>query len=61
MDPHPGPRIDKIPIRGWIGLVITIGVLAGFAIEVPPVRWFLALSVALGLLMVMLLRLSRRT
>jgi hypothetical protein len=34
MEPHWGPRIEKIPIRGGIGAIIAIGLMIGFLAEV---------------------------
>jgi hypothetical protein len=46
------PQIDiaKIPIKGWVGLVFVIGVMAIFLIGLPAVRWFFLLSIPPGIL-----------
>jgi hypothetical protein len=48
-NPHPGIRIDKIPIgAGVAGLIFAIGSLAIF-LEIPVLWYFLAGAIALGL------------
>jgi hypothetical protein len=54
-DPHWGPRIDKIPVAGAIGLVITVGIMIGFLAEVPETRLWLFISVPLGILFAVIL------
>jgi len=49
MEPHWGPRIDKIPIKGWIGAVITIGMMVCIMAGVPQSRLWLFIAVPLGL------------
>jgi len=49
LDPHPGIRIDKIPAKGGVGLVFTIGVMAMILIALPQARWFLALAIPAGI------------
>jgi hypothetical protein len=39
MEPHWGPRIEKIPIRGGIGAIIAIGLMIGFLADVPETRF----------------------
>jgi len=49
-DPHPGFRIDKIPIgAGIAGLIFVVGSLAIFLVGVPALWYFLVGAVALGL------------
>ena len=57
---HPGIRIDKIPIKGPAGLILTVGMLIIFLIGLPVARWFLALSVPLGVIIGVILRLTCR-
>jgi|GEM_PF-898627 len=57
---HPGIRIDKIPVKGPAGLLFTIGVLVLFLIGLPAARWFLALSLLLGVVIGVILRLTSR-
>jgi len=57
---HPGIRIDKIPVKGPMGLVFTVGVLILFLVGLPAARWFLALSVLVGVIIGIVLRLTSR-
>lgn len=57
---HPGIRIDKISVEGPAGLLFTIGVLVLFLIGLPATRWFLAWSLALGVIIGIILRLTSR-
>ena len=59
-DPHPGIRIDKIPVKGWAGFVFTLGVMLLFLIGSPAVRWFFLLSLPPGLLIGVILYLIHR-
>ncbi|MDE2925346.1 MAG: hypothetical protein OXT71_03005 [Acidobacteriota bacterium] len=49
LKPHPGIRIEKIPVRGAAGLIFVFGVMFIFWAGVPPVRGFLILGVVGGL------------
>jgi uncharacterized membrane protein len=40
----------RLPLRGISGLVFTLGVVLIAVIYVPVLRWFLAIAIALGLL-----------
>jgi hypothetical protein len=60
MEPHWGPRIDKIPINGFIGLVVCIGLMFGFIMEVPAIRLWLFISIPLGILIGFILYLRHR-
>ena len=55
---HPGIRIDKIPVKGPIGLVFALGVLAMILLALPEARWFLALPT--GVVIGIILRLTHR-
>ncbi len=46
----PDPRIDKIPIKGFIGAVVGIGLMAGFLLEIPAFRWVLLITVPAGII-----------
>jgi hypothetical protein len=48
MDWHPGPRIDKIPVKGGIGAIFTIGTVLSFIFGIPGGHWFALLAIALG-------------
>jgi len=59
--PHPGITMHKIPIGGdAMGLVFTAGVLAMIFIALPEARWFLALSLPIGVGIAIILRLTHR-
>ncbi len=60
MEPHWGPRIEKIPIRGGIGAIVAIGLMIGFLADVPETRLWLFVSVPLGLIFGIILYLRHR-
>lgn len=60
MEPHWGPRIDKIPMGGAIGTIIGIGLMIGFLGSVPETRLWLYISVPIGIVVAMLLRWRNR-
>ena len=60
MEPHRGPRIDKIPISGFIGLVIAVGLGVGLIAEVPITRLWFFISVPIGLIVGTILYLRHR-
>ncbi len=49
MQPHPGIRIDKIPVEGWVGLLWVGLVVVRTLIDVPDARWFFLLSIPAGI------------
>lgn len=49
-EPHWGPRIDKIPIKGFFGLLISIGVLISGLAALPAARLWLYISLPLGVI-----------
>ena len=57
---HPGITMHKIPVKGPIGLVFTVGVLAMILLSLPEARWFLAVSLPTGVVIGIILRLTRR-
>jgi hypothetical protein len=57
---HPGIRIDKISIEGPMGFVFVVGMLADFLLELPEIRWFLALALPLGVVIGIILRFTSR-
>lgn len=57
---HPGITMHKIPIKGAAGLIFTIGMLIVFLIRLPEARWFLALSLPVGVIIAIVLRLTSR-
>ncbi len=52
--------MHAIPVKGPAGLLFTIGVLVLFLIGLPAARWFLALSLLLGVVIGVILRLTSR-
>ncbi len=57
---HPGITMHKIPIKGAAGLIFTIGMLIIFLMRLPEARWFLALSLPVGVIIAIVLRLTSR-
>lgn len=57
---HPDITMHKIPVEGGIGLVFTLGVLAMILLALPEARWFLALTLPIGVVIGIILRLTRR-
>jgi hypothetical protein len=57
---HPGITMHKIPVKGAVGLVFTVGMLAMILISLPEARWFLAISLPTGVLIGIILRLTSR-
>jgi hypothetical protein len=53
--PHWGPQIAKIPVSGFIGLVITVGLMLGFLFAVPQTRLWLYISVPVGIVVAVVL------
>jgi len=52
--------MHKIPVKGSIGLVFALGVLAMTLLSLPEARWFLAMSLPTGVVIGTILRLTRR-
>ena len=57
---HPGITMHKIPVKGSMGLVFTIGVLAMTLLALPEARWFLAMSLPIGVAIAVVLRVTSR-
>ena len=55
-----GPNMSKISFSGAAGLIFTLGSMAIFFVGVPPVRWFLALSLPLGIVVGAVLHYAHR-
>lgn len=49
LKPHPGIRIEKIPVKGAAGLIFVFGVMFIFWVGVPTVRGFVILGAVGGL------------
>jgi hypothetical protein len=52
--------MHKIPVKGAMGLVFTVGMLAMILISLPEARWFLAISLPTGVVIGIILRLTSR-
>jgi hypothetical protein len=57
MASDPNPRLRAIPIKGVLGLVVTLAVVVIFLITVPITRWFFLISIPVGLVAALVLRL----
>ena len=57
---HPGISMRRIPLKGKVGLVFTVGVMVLFLIYLPQVRWFFALALPAGILVGVVLYLLHR-
>lgn len=60
--PHPGISMHKIPVGEGegMGLVFVIGIITPILIALPEARWFLALSLPIGVVIAIILRLTSR-
>jgi hypothetical protein len=52
--------MPRIPIKGRMGLLLTVALVVIMLIALPQARWFLAVSVVLGVVVAVILRLTRR-
>jgi hypothetical protein len=61
--PHPGISMHKIPVEvgEGMGLLFVIGVIAPILIALPEARWFLALSLPIGVIIGIVRRLTDRS
>ncbi|MGO8786788.1 MAG: hypothetical protein ACLQVL_05315 [Terriglobia bacterium] len=57
---HPGITMHKIPVKGTMGLVFTVGMLVTVLVSLPQARWFLAISLPTGVVIGIILRVIRR-
>jgi len=57
---HPGITMHKIPVKGPVGLLFTVGVLTMILISLPEARWFAALCLPVGVVVGVVLRLTSR-
>jgi len=46
---HPGIRIDRIPVEGWLGLLWGTVIMVRTLIEVSDARWFFLASISGGI------------
>jgi hypothetical protein len=60
--PRPGrrTRMPRITVKGRMGLIFTVALVVIILIALPAARWFLAVSVVLGVVVALILRLTRR-
>ena len=57
---HDSPKHPGIPMRGWLGLVITVAFMAVMMLAVPALRWFFVLSIPPGLAIAGIIHLLNR-
>lgn len=57
---HPGITMHKIPVKGPMGLVFVVGLVAIALVSLPAARWFLAISLPTGVIIGIILRLTSR-
>ena len=57
---HWGPLIAKIPVSGFIGLVVTTGLIIGFLSAVPETRLWLYISVPVGIIVAVIVHFAGR-
>jgi len=50
MDWHEGPKMSKIPVKGIMGAVFTIGILFMFLVGLPQARFFALISIPIGVI-----------
>ena len=54
-------NLSKIPVGGGVaGLMVAVTIVVIGLIGLPPIRWFLAASLALGVLMAVIRRWTNR-
>lgn len=53
---RPEIQIAKIPVKGGMGLVFTVGTIAIFCLALPEARWFVALAIPAGVVVAIALR-----
>ena len=56
---HPGIRIDRIPVEGWVGLLWGTVIMIRTLIVIPDARWFLLASTPGGVLVAIALHFWR--
>ncbi|MGD0223421.1 MAG: hypothetical protein ABSF71_13880 [Terriglobia bacterium] len=57
---HPGITMHKIPVSGAMGLVFTVGMIVIVLLSLPQARWFLAMSLPVGAVIGIILRMTSR-
>lgn len=58
--PTRGPNMSKISFSGGAGLLFTLASMAIFFVALPEVRWFLAVSLPLGIAVGVILHFAHR-
>jgi hypothetical protein len=53
---RPEIQMAKIPVKGGMGLVFTVGTAAIFCLALPEARWFVALAIPAGVVVAIALR-----
>ena len=56
---HPGIRIDKIPVEGWLGALWGSVIMIRTLIDIPDTRWILLASIPGGVLVAIALHFWR--
>jgi hypothetical protein len=51
MDWHEGPNMSKIPVKGIMGAVFTVGIVFMLLVGLPQARLFALISVPLGVIL----------
>jgi cytosine/uracil/thiamine/allantoin permease len=59
-EPHPDINISKISFGGVAGLIFTLVMVMIFLVGLEEARWFLAVSIPLGLVVALILRWTAR-
>jgi cobalamin synthase len=57
---RPEIQMAKIPLKGGMGLVFTVGTAAIFCLALPEARWFVALAIPAGVVVAIALRSWRK-
>jgi hypothetical protein len=52
--------MHKIPVSGAMGLVFTVGMIVIVLLSLPQARWFLAMSLPVGAVIGIILRMTSR-
>ena len=52
-------EVAMIPVKGRMGLVLALALVIIVLVALPQARWFLAVSAVLGVLVAVILRLTR--
>ncbi len=59
--PHWGPNVTNVfPVKGAIGLIVTVGLIFGILAAVPVARLWIYISIPLGIAIGLLLHFLRK-